>query len=253
MPTQAVARTWLDRWDHQQELYMADREERFAVIADVIDAVIDRSDPLILDLGCGPGSTSVRMLDRLPGAEVVGLDADPFLLGLADAAYGDRVGLRFVNHDLRHHGWVEALALDRPVDVVVSTTALHWLLRDELAAVYAACGGLVRQGGVLIDGDHLFDGPTAPRLAGLNERVREARAARVGLDRPEDWDQWWDQARRAPELRDLSRDGSARPLDHSVPEPPTLAEHVELLHAAGFAEVGTVWQHGDDRVLVAFR
>ena len=83
MPTQAAARTWLDRWDHQQELYMADREERFAVMADVIDAVIDRPDPLILDLGCGPGSTSVRMLDRLPGAEVVGLDADPFLLGLA--------------------------------------------------------------------------------------------------------------------------------------------------------------------------
>ena len=66
MPTQAVARTWLDRWDHQQELYMADREERFAVMADVVDAVIDRPDPLILDLGCGPGSTSVRMLDRLP-------------------------------------------------------------------------------------------------------------------------------------------------------------------------------------------
>ena len=77
MPTQAVARTWLDRWDHQQELYMADREERFAVMADVIDAVIDRSDPLILDLGCGPGSTSVRMLDRLPGAEVVGAGRRP--------------------------------------------------------------------------------------------------------------------------------------------------------------------------------
>ena len=204
MPTRTVARTWLDRWDRQQEFYLADREERFTVIADVIASVVDRPDPLVLDLGCGPGSTSVRMLDRLPGAEVVGLDADPFLLGLARAAYDDRPGLRFVEHDLRIAGWVEALALERPVDAVVSTTALHWLVRDELAAVYAACARLVRPGGLLVDGDHLFDGSATPRLTRLNEQVREARALRVGLDRPEEWTGWWDAARRAPELRDLT-------------------------------------------------
>jgi hypothetical protein len=47
--------------------------------------------------------------------------------------------------------------------------------------------------------------------------------------------------------------GAAKPLDHSVPDPATLDDHVELLTAAGFAEVGTVWQHGTDRVLVAVR
>ena len=253
MPTRTAARSWLDRWDRQQEFYMVDREERFTVIADVIASVVDRPDPLIVDLGCGPGSTSVRMLDRLPGAEVVGLDADPFLLGLARAAYDDRPGLRFVDHDLRTPGWVEALTLERPVDAVVSTTALHWLVRDELAAVYVECGRLVRPGGLLVDGDHFFDGPAAPGLTRLNEQVREARARRVGLDRPEEWTGWWEAARQAPELRDLTADQAPRPLDHSVPEPPTLAEHVELLHAAGFGEVGTVWQHGDDRVLVALR
>ena len=72
MPTRTAARSWLDRWDRQQEFYMADREERFIVIADVLASVVDRPDPLIIDLGCGPGSTSVRMLDRLPSAEVVG-------------------------------------------------------------------------------------------------------------------------------------------------------------------------------------
>jgi hypothetical protein len=57
----------------------------------------------------------------------------------------------------------------------------------------------------------------------------------------------------APELADLAGERGAKPLDHSVPEPPTLDDHVELLTAAGFAEVGTVWQHGTDRVLVAVR
>ena len=68
--TRAQARHWLDRWDRQQEGYIPDREERFAVIVDVVAAASDRPDPLVVDLGAGPGSLSVRLLDRLPRATV---------------------------------------------------------------------------------------------------------------------------------------------------------------------------------------
>jgi hypothetical protein len=54
MPTATRARQWLDRWDRQQERYVADREERFAVIADVVAATVEGDSPRILDLGCGP-------------------------------------------------------------------------------------------------------------------------------------------------------------------------------------------------------
>jgi len=74
MPTVQQARHWLDRWDRQQEFYLADREERFAVIADVVEAACG-AEPLVVDLGVGPGSLAVRLLDRLPGARVVGIDA----------------------------------------------------------------------------------------------------------------------------------------------------------------------------------
>ena len=58
---------------------MPEREERFAVIADVVE-VVAGGRPRVLDLGCGPGSLSVRILDRLPAASVVAVDADPVLL-----------------------------------------------------------------------------------------------------------------------------------------------------------------------------
>src|SRR6476620_9993315 len=90
------ARTWLDRWDRQQETYIADREERFEVIADLVAANGD-DEPHIVDLGCGPGSLSVRLARRFPRGSVVGVDADPVLLALAVAAYGDTGALRFVN------------------------------------------------------------------------------------------------------------------------------------------------------------
>jgi hypothetical protein len=64
---------------------------------------------------------------------------------------------------------------------------------------------------------------------------------------------WWDAVADAPELRDLTTRQEPRPIDHSQAEPPGLDEHIALLRLVGFAEVGTVWQYGDDRVLVALR
>jgi SAM-dependent methyltransferase len=249
MSVQTVARQWVQRWDRQQETYMADREERFAVIADVVQSSADRPDPLIVDLGCGPGSLSIRMLDRMPAATVVGIDADPLLLGLADAVYS-RPGLRLVDHDLRTPGWPAALRLPRPADAAVSTTALHWLTREELGNTYAEIARLLRPGGVLVNGDHLFDNPGA--LKDLTRTVREARATRVGAS-GDDWAGWWDAIADVPELAELVAERNARNYEHTADPGVTLHDHFELLTAAGFTEVGTVWQSGDDRVLVAVR
>jgi len=38
---------------------------------------------------------------------------------------------------------------------------------------------------------------------------------------------------------------------HHASESTLLATHVEALRAAGFAEVGTLWQRGDNRLLCA--
>ncbi|MGI8814261.1 MAG: class I SAM-dependent methyltransferase [Pseudonocardia sp.] len=244
------ARRWLERWDHQQEYYIADREERFAVVADVVTGAVQRPDPLIVDLGAGPGSLSVRLLDRIPRATVVAVDADPLLLGLARAAYRDRPGLRLVEHDLRDPGWVEALELPRRPDAFVSTTALHWLTRTQLGEVYRGCGAVVAPGGVFVNGDHMYD-PSKTRLHALAQHVSRQRAARVGLDVSEDWDSWWEAVGDAPELAGLRGERGARPIQHNTPDSPSADEHAELLRAAGFAEVGTVWQVGDDRVVVA--
>ncbi|MGH3425288.1 MAG: class I SAM-dependent methyltransferase, partial [Nocardioidaceae bacterium] len=211
----STARRWVERWDRQQEGYVADREERFAVIADVVQAVAGREDPFIVDAGCGPGSLAARLVDRMPGATVVGVDADPVLLALAGGAYGDREGLRFVDADLRQEGWTETLGLDRPADAVVSTTALHWLYREELARTYKEFAGLLRSGGAYVDGDHMFAGPDLPVLDGLQRAVHAGRERRVGLQPDDDWQQWWDAVTADPELADPVARRGQRPLEHN--------------------------------------
>jgi len=270
------AMQWINRWDAQQQWYMPDREERFTALIDAVEAGTGRDDPLVLDLGCGPGSLAVRLLDRMPGARVVAIDSDPLLLTLGRAGYGDRPRLRFADHDLRTPGWARALDLDRPADAAVSTTALHWLRAGALRAMYAELATVLRPGGLLLDGDHLKeDEATAPTLARLGAALSDRAVQRLTGDGPgdghpgdgesgdgsaggrpggrEDWKAWWQAATTDPELAGPAADRQQRRLseDHHGSESVLLSEHVGALRAAGFTEIGTLWQYGDNRILCA--
>src|ERR1700677_2120605 len=197
----AAARDWIARWDRQQEVYLADREDRFTALIDAVEVGTGRPDPLVLDLGCGPGSLSVRLLRRLPSATVIAVDADPVTLSLGRAAYGDMPGLTFCDLDLRSPRWPSSLGGSRgiepgrQVDAVVSTTALHWLSAAELHELYVTLAGLLRPGGLFLDGDHLLEDETAsPALRQLDRALEEREGRRRHPDgRPagaENWDEW---------------------------------------------------------------
>jgi SAM-dependent methyltransferase len=249
--TRERARYWLDRWDRQQEYYMPDREERFAVVADVVQELVARPDPLVVDLGIGPGSLAVRLLERLPGATVVGIDADPLLRGLAELAHGSP-RLRIVAGDLREDGWYATLGLERAPDAFVSTTALHWMNRAPLRRLIARCGAEIAPGGIFVDGDHLYEGTAGPRLDALARRLTARRAERAGSPRDEDWKAWWRAVDAAPELAGLVEE-RAGGFAHTVDDKPTVHDYLAFLREAGFAEAGTVWQVGDDRIVVGIR
>jgi SAM-dependent methyltransferase len=254
-----TATRWLQRWDAQQERYIPDREERFRVVFDVVRHATGDRPARVVDLGCGPGSLSARLADALPAADVVGVDADPLLLGLATAQTNPRI--RFVDADLTDTSWPELVDrawpngddgdLATPWDAAVSSTALHWLDRDALAELYRVLATRIRPGGVFVNADHV-------RLAssGLDEladAVRAARTRRVGTDANEDWTEWWQALRADDELAPLLDARSNRAIAHGGDNDLTVTDQVELLRAAGFAEVGPVWQFGDDHVLVAIR
>ena len=253
-----TARTWIDRWDRQQENSLPDREERFTALIDAVAEGAGRPDPLILDLGCGPGSLATRLLDRIPDATVIGVDADPVTLALGSAAYeGTGLNLRFTDLDMRQEGWTAALGLDRQVDVAVSTTALHWLIEPELRALYAELATVLKPGGLLLDGDHFeLVEKENPVLARLDRALRAREDARRFPDgHGESWLGWWEAIAADQVLAAFAAERDRRRVDagHHRTESTQLATHVDALLAAGFAEVGTLWQRGDNRLLCAVR
>jgi hypothetical protein len=62
------------RWDSQQERYLPDREERFALMLDFVAAAVGGSNLRLLDLCCGTGSISKRAVGRCPDASIVAVD-----------------------------------------------------------------------------------------------------------------------------------------------------------------------------------
>ncbi len=263
--TQAAADAWIARWDAQQQAFLPDREERFTALIDAVQECAGRDDPLVLDLGCGPGSLAVRLLDRIPAASVIAIDADPLLLGLGRAALrgqawaesgSGRLGsLRYADIDLRVPGWTGALSLERQADATVSTTALHWLSPDALAAMYAEVAAVLRPGGLMLNGDHLTeDERTAPTLARLGQAlIQREEHRRAPGGHGETWEGWWASVKADPALADLVAERARRafvPEHHGSPSG-RLDVHVDALRTAGFAEVGTIWQRGDNRLLCA--
>jgi SAM-dependent methyltransferase len=257
-PPDFDAQQWLQRWEAQQQRHLPLREERFAAIGDVVEAFShDTTSPLLLDLGCGPGSLSTRLLQRLPAAHAVAVDADPLLLAIGRQALGDLQGrLHLVDADLRTPEWPQALPQPTArFDAVVSTTALHWLTPEQLRSLLRQVHALLRSGGVFVNGDHIaYDPAEQPRILQALDHLKRRRRA-LGQAQPgETWEQWWLAVESDPGLAALVAERNARWGDHPAADQAlTLREWREALHQAGFTDVATTWQMLDDRVLVAVR
>lgn len=250
--TPDAARRLLRLWDTQQSAYVAHRENRFAVMLETLRLHLgDRV--TVLDLACGPGAISDRVLTALPEARSVAVDHDPILLRIAAAAlagHGDRATVRDI--DLVADGW-PARAGVTTVDAVLSSTALHWLSPAQLLAVYTTAAGLLRPGGILLNADHLRFGADLPTLREISQRhdeqTRQAGFTAGALR----YDEWYAEAARIPDLAALEPERERRFADRPPQPLAPLELHLAALRSAGFTEVGTVWQYLDDYVVFARR
>ncbi len=246
-------RGYLAAWDRQQEEFNPWRERRFEVMFDVLEARVTKRFTA-LDLGCGPGSLTARMLRRFPRARAVAVDFDPVVLRVGRGALGTMGGrLTWVDARLGEDGW-EAMLPARRFDAALSTTAVHWLRPDEIRALYRDLHGLLRPGGVFLNGDIL---PWAPgrkalrRIADTAYKIQMKGAPSSAMWAG--WRKWWARAEADPALQQEFKERKARGSAHPHHGPPPLAFHVAALRRAGFREVEIVWEELENRVLMALR
>ncbi|MEU5218929.1 class I SAM-dependent methyltransferase [Streptomyces sp. NPDC020807] len=241
---------WQRSWDRQQEWYMPDREERFRVMLDMVEALVGPK-PRVLDLACGTGSITDRLLKRFPEATSVGVDLDPALLAIAEGYFAGDERVDFVTADLKDPAWVERLPHDS-YDAVLTATALHWLHSEPLTALYGQLAGLVRADGVFMNADHMID-PTTPRINAAERAQRHAVMDRAKAGGALDWAAWWAEAAKDPALAEPTARRFEIYGEHADGDMPAPRWHADTLRAAGFGEARVVWASPSDTLLLAVK
>jgi trans-aconitate methyltransferase len=125
----------------------------------VLDLLQPRPDERILDLGCGDGVLTRKLIDT--GTEVVGVDSSEDMVAAArhrgiDARLMDATNLTF-NHEF---------------DAVFSNAALHWIKRDPDAAIASAYRALRSPGRFVgeMGGHGCVAAVTVALIVGLEKR-----------------------------------------------------------------------------------
>lgn len=235
-------------WEAQQARHEPDRDLRFRLMLDHVEAFTG-APRRVLDLACGPGSVTARVLTRFPAAEVVAVDIDPVLLDLARDAFAGDDRVSVLARQLADPDWPAGLPTG--FDAVLTSTAMHWLPADALAGVYAGAARLLRSGGVFVSADHV---PIAePVLRGVADRLHQAELRAAFDAGAESCDEWYRRAYAEPryagwwaEREKLFAHWTGDLLERE-------GWHVDLLRRSGFERAGAVWRRGNDAVLVAVR
>ena len=108
-------------WD--PELYEAKHSFVWQYGQDVVKLLDPKPGERILDLGCGTGNLTEKIARS--GAEVVGIDSSPEMIGQARRSYP---ALSFVLAD------AAKMEFNNEFDAVFSNAALHWMLDAEAVA-----------------------------------------------------------------------------------------------------------------------
>ena len=135
-----VGDVWAAEWQRTDRSF-ADLAPHLNAAAIVAVTGIDA--PVIVDIGCGAGATSLALAAALPAAHLCGIDISPGLTAIAVTRAADLPNLRFVT------GPVEALVGDQaPVDLFVSRHGVMFF--PDPAAAFAALRGAAAPAGRIV-------------------------------------------------------------------------------------------------------
>ncbi len=208
----------------------------------------------VLDLACGCGAVTARILDAVPSAHVVGIDRDPVLLRIAREIWTGDPRVTFEQADLRDGAWPDRHGVGR-FDAVVTAASTHWFEPEDLSSLYRVIARSLRPGGLFanLDWIPIAQAPELQRLCDAYVRDRERRLAPEREGQPSPWRDWWAQTLADPDLAAEASERSAMDVPESAEHFADEDWHRSELIAAGFAEAGVIWRSFSSAVMLSRR
>jgi tRNA (cmo5U34)-methyltransferase len=203
---------------------------RYDEMLEVITRCLPATSHRILELGCGTGELSLKILNRYPEAQIIALDYSPRMLEFAQAKIiASGYEQRWTGIQADFGDWAnrpEEYELGGKFDACVSSLAIHHLEDEMKFKLFQQIAENLKPNGCFWNAD-----PILPELPALAEVYQLARA------------EWADQ--QGIELTEIrAKVGSSHPQGYSSPDQlATLDTHVQMLSLARFETVAIPWKY----------
>jgi len=169
-----------------------------------------------IDIGCGTGAVSQRLLSSLQNVELTCLDMTQDMLDIAKQRLREHHNVRFVLADIYD------FAFDGPYDIIVSSLALHHVITDQdKKEVYRKIFRSLGPGGSFYNADLVL---------GSDEELQERYMTQ--------WKAFMYQNFPRKEI-----DNVQVPRYHQEDSPAKLVDHLAWLREVGFSGVDVVWKY----------
>ncbi|AVH72406.1 class I SAM-dependent methyltransferase [Nostoc sp. 'Lobaria pulmonaria (5183) cyanobiont'] len=203
---------------------------RYDEMLEVITRCLTSTSRRILELGCGTGELSLKILNRFPDAQVIALDYSPRMLQFAqDKITAVGYQQRWTGIQADFGDWAnnpEKLDIDSEFDACVSSLAIHHLQDEMKLKLFERIAASLPQDGCFWNADPTL--PESPALAEVYKVAREEWAVEQGIN--------------LTEIRAKRGTGSTQGYS-SQDQLASLETHLQMLSKAGFKTVAVPWKY----------
>jgi trans-aconitate 2-methyltransferase len=203
---------------------------RYDEMLNVITQCLPTTNIRILELGCGTGELSLKVLNRCPEVQLVAIDYSPRMLQYAKrkieaAGYADRwTGIEADFGDWANNS--DKLKIGSGFDACVSSLAIHHLTDEMKLRLFQRIRASLTPNGWFWNADPLL--PESPALAEVYQAIREEWVTQQGTT--------------VEEIR--TRMGTSNTQGYSNQDQlATLSTHLQMLTAADFHLLAVPWKY----------
>ena len=195
---------------------------------DAIALCVPSESKRILELGCGTGELSLKVLQQCPHAELVAVDYSPRMIDFIQEkldSNGERDRVKALQLDFGAWANDETEVGDN-FDAVISSLAIHHLSDEMKAKLFQKSARCLNPNGRFWNADPVL--PEFPELSDIYNESRQRWAQKQGLD--------LDAVR--------NRIGKSEDQGYSSHDQlATLDSHLQMLQAAGFSKTAVIWKY----------
>ena len=201
----------------------------YDLMLDTLVACVPSNSSRILELGCGTGELSLKLLKHCPNAQIVAVDYSPRMIEMSKYKLGKTEFLERITFIQGDFGaWANGELKEEigtNFDACVSSLAIHHLIDEMKHKLLTYIGKNLVDGGSFWNADPILQEP--PQLQEIYLKIRE---------------QWTiNQGTTIENVR--SKIGNSQPQGYSGQDRlATLETHLKMLSSAGFKTVANPWR-----------